>query len=72
MRWLPKRVLFGHMDGSGQRGNSHKQWVDSCQRRLANCRTFIHMVEKIPRQGRLEGCHRTSAATHLIYGLESM
>ncbi len=30
------------------------------------------MVEKIPRQGRLEGCHRMSAATDLIYGLESM
>ena len=25
---LPERVLFGHMDGAGQRGNSHKQWVD--------------------------------------------
>ena len=25
---LPKRVLFGHMDGSGVRGNSQKQWVD--------------------------------------------
>ena len=43
-----------------------------CQGRLADCRTFIHMVEKIPRQGRLEGCHRMSAATHLIYGSESV
>ena len=25
---LPKRVLFGHMDGSGVRGKSQKQWVD--------------------------------------------
>ena len=25
---LPKRVLFGHMDGSGLRGKSQKQWVD--------------------------------------------
>ena len=25
---LPKRVLFAHMDGSGLRGSSHKQWVD--------------------------------------------
>ena len=25
---LPKRVLFGHMDGSGVRGRSQKQWVD--------------------------------------------
>ena len=24
---LPKRVLFGHMDGSGLRGRSQKQWV---------------------------------------------
>ena len=25
---LPKRVLFGHTDGSGVRGKSQKQWVD--------------------------------------------
>ena len=25
---LPKRVLFGHMDGSGVRGKRQKQWVD--------------------------------------------
>ena len=43
-----------------------------CQGRLADCETFIHMVEEIPRQGWLEGCHRMSAATHLIYGLESV
>ena len=24
---LPKRVLFRHMDGSGVRGRSQKQWV---------------------------------------------
>ena len=28
------------------------------------------LIEEIPRQGRLEGCHRMSAATHLICGLE--
>ena len=22
------KVLFGHMDSTGRRGNSHKQWVD--------------------------------------------
>ena len=72
---LPKRVLFGHMDGSGVRGRSQKQWVDyvSClQGRPAFCRAFNYMVEEIPRQGRLEGCHRMSAATHLICGLESV
>ena len=26
----------------------------------------IHMVEELPRQGRLEGCHRMAAATHPI------
>ena len=31
-----------------------------------------YMVEEIPRQGRLEGCHRMSAATHLICGLKSV
>ena len=30
------------------------------------------MVEEIPRQGRLEGCHRVSVATHHIYRLKSM
>ncbi len=42
-----------------------------CQGRLAIDRYFIHMVEKIPRQGRLEGCHEMFAATYLICGLES-
>ena len=36
----------------------------SCQGRPALRRAFIHMVEEIPRQGRLEGCHRLSAATY--------
>ena len=31
-----------------------------------------HTVEEIPRQDSLEGCHRMSAATHLISGLESV
>ena len=35
-------------------------------------RAFKYMVEEFPRQGRLEGCHRMSAATHLICGLESV
>ena len=43
-----------------------------CQGTPAVCRAFMHMVEGISRQGRLEGCHRTSSARHLIYGLESM
>ena len=48
-----------------------------CQARSAVCRAFNYMVEEIPRQGRLEGCHRIilmSAAKHLIpsCGLESM
>ena len=34
---------------------------------------YIDMVEEMPRQGRLlEGCHRKSAATHLICGLEGV
>ena len=45
-----------------------------CEGRPALCRAFIHMleVEEVPRQGRLEGCQRMSAATHLILGLEGM
>ena len=27
VEWLPKRALFGHMDGSGVRGRRQKQWV---------------------------------------------
>ena len=42
------------------------------QGRPAVCRAFVHIVEEILRQGRLEGCHRMSAATHLICGLEGM
>ena len=42
-----------------------------CQGRPAFCRAFNYTVEET-RQGRLEGCHRMSAATHLICGLESV
>ena len=31
----------------------------------------LHLVDEIPRQGRLEGCHGICAATHLISGSES-
>ena len=33
---------------------------------------FTHVVDEIPRQGRLEGCHRMSAAAHLLCGLEGV
>ena len=36
------------------------------------CEYMPLVVEEIPRQGRLEGCHRMSAATHLICELESV
>ena len=42
------------------------------QGRPPKYRAFVHMVEEIPRQGRLEGCHRMSTATHLICGLEGV
>ena len=41
-----------------------------CQGRPAVYRALIHMLKEVPRQGRLEGCNRMSAATHLICGLE--
>ena len=41
-----------------------------CQGRPAVGKAFIHMVKESPRQGRLEGCHRMSAATDLICRLE--
>ena len=31
---LPKKVLLGHMDGSGVRGRSQKQWVDNVREDL--------------------------------------
>ena len=64
---LPKRLHSAHMDGSGLRGGSPKQWVDYVREDFADCR-----VENILRHGRLEGRHRMSASTQLIYGLESM
>ena len=69
---LPKRVLFGRMDGSGVRGRSQKQWVNYVREDLQFAGLSTHMVEEIPRQGRLECCHRVSAATHLICGLEGV
>jgi len=42
-----------------------------CQGRLANDRSLTHMVEKIPGQGKVEGCHIMLAATHLICELGS-
>ena len=49
---------------------SHLHMHIICQRRPAVRRAFIHMVEGVPRQGRLEGCHRMPAATHLICELD--
>ena len=49
-----------------------KGQVQSAGAHTALCRAFIHMVEKIPRHCRLEGCHRMFAAKHLICGLESV
>ena len=43
-----------------------------CQGSPAVCRAFMHMVEEISRQGRLEGCYGTSFARHLICGVESV
>ena len=71
---LPKRVLCGHMDGtaSGLRGRARKQWVDYVREDLQSAGVFTQLVEEIPGQGSLEGCHRGSAAKHLIFGLESV
>ena len=69
---FPKRALFGRINGSRVRGRCQKQRADCAQKKPAVCRAFIHMVEEIPRQARLEGCHRLSAATHLFCELEGM
>ena len=60
------------MDGSGVRGRSQKQCVDYVREDLHFGELLNYMVEEIPRQGRLESCHRMSAAMHLICGLESV
>ena len=49
-----------------------KQWVDSVREDLQIAGLSYGWWRKIPRQGRLEGCHRMSVAKQLIYGLESL
>ena len=46
--------------------------VDARLNQLLRRLSIFAMVEEIPRQGRLEGCHRISAATHLICGSEGV
>ena len=46
------------------------QWVDHVREDLQTAGLLY--TWEIPRQGRLEGCHRMTAATHEIYGLKSL
>ena len=57
---LPKRVLFGHMDGTtvGLRGRAQKQRVEYVKRGPAICRALTQVVEMIPGQSSMEGCHK--------------
>ena len=68
---LPKRVLFGHMDGtaldSGVQLKSN-EWTTLGG--PAVCRALTQLVEESPGQGSLDSCHTMLAATRLIYGLE--
>ena len=60
---LHKRVLFGQMDGSRVRGRSQKNgWIVSGKDLSLLMHESNHTVDKISRQGRLEGCHRIFAA----------
>ena len=43
---LPKRVLFGHMVGSGVRGRSQKQWVDYVRKDLQIAKLSIKWWRK--------------------------
>ena len=52
---------------AGVRSNG---WIMSGK--TCNLQALNHVVEEIPRQGRQEGWHRMSAATHHICGLEGM
>ena len=64
---LPKRVL-GHIDGSGVRGRSWKQFVNYVREDLQ----FAGLSFTWWRQSQdRAGCHRSSAM-HLICGLEGM
>jgi hypothetical protein len=69
---LPKRVLSGHKDGSGVRGRRHRQRVDHVREDLQIAGFFFTWRRQIPGQGMLKSCHRMSAATQLIYGLEGV
>ena len=64
-------MLSREVISTSQTANT-KEWLHKMQQKAAVCRAFNYIVEEVPRQGRLEGCHRMSAATHLICGLESV
>ena len=68
---LPKRIaLFGHIDGSGMRGRSQKQWVDYVKEDLQLVGFSFTWWRKSQDKAGLEGCHGMCATTHLISGLE--
>jgi hypothetical protein len=62
--------MLGHMDGSEVKGRNQKQWVDHVRKdpQFAGLHSYGGGDS---RHGRLEGCHRMSAATKLIRGAES-
>ena len=47
------------LSGRCQKQRSIDFWED-----LQFAGAFVHMVQEMPRHGRLEGCHRMAAATH--------
>ena len=77
LRWfghlasMPDEMLFGHILGSGVRVSSQEQRWTMSRKTYTRLVSHLHSVDEIPTQGRLEGCHRMCAATHLISGSES-
>jgi len=69
---LPERMLYETYGRLWSERQKPETMGGLCQGRLAIDRSFTHMSEKVPRQGRLEGCHRMFAAMHLICNLESV
>ena len=65
-------ILACTVEGPCIKGRTIKLWSENVKGGPAMPFIPFSLVQESSGQGRVEGCHRTSAATHLIYGLESV
>ena len=64
-------ILACTLKGPGIKGGTIKLWNENVKEDL-HCLGLQYLWYKSSGQGRVEGCHRTSAASHLTYGLETV